>query len=662
MGLKYNNTLTQPSLAVRLGLDSGIHRLLENPLSINGAEGSKILRFLGSQAAAAGWPEYGGAGTLALQAGTAPTYGVAAPYLGPLDGGCQFNNSAGFADAAAALGDITTEDWVIEAVFAPKWTVTNQRLWSKQSGNPGVSLNCKSNGHVQIHVGDATGSIQPDWDFNSAAFAVYHVIVATNRDEASANGCCLIRNGALFTGTSTDVSARAGSSANAGVLSIGQLSGGGQPSSEWVALVCFHARSAWLQAGAAGPAEIAAIAKARFALLTASRPAFSAGGITSPASAGSTSPVYQLIDTKLHYMGAGTPCFERIVDAAGRVVVGHLVEVGVANHFKNNRSTSAWSVAAGTPGALAYTDSVAGDTLAVRQAGITNADIYWQLIASLTASKSPLQVQAWFRRVSTSGTVEAVNNGYGSSTWSIDLAALPDTWVLLGRNSPYVNVIAEFNSDSLGRCSVCYRSASAAPVSFDVDLMGLTPSNDVDYVSSPIITTTAAVTRAAAVCRYTLSLPRAEGTLLFNLLGRSFTPTRNRYLFSLNDGTTNNRIEVYTDTSGRLNALSRKSGGLDGDCQIAGSVFDNYARYAMLSWRADKLELWLCSFLGVWTQATNLVCNLPAGSTLTTLCIGHDWNNANQAGPGLYPLSNWKLLPKYYSHPLKSRRFETSFK
>ncbi len=646
-----------PSFAVRLGLDSGVHRLLETPLVINGAEGSTILRFLGSQAAAARWPEYGGAGTLALQAGTAPTYGVASPYLGALDTGVKGNSGGWF--QGAGLGNITTHDFAVELVFQIGTNTTEQifatqqgtaKGWVLYTGAVGTTIN----GYTK---GDAAGSA---FTLATAGGSLLHVLWIYDSSDSSIGYVNNVASAAV------DVSAR-GSLTTTNPLYLGHYAAGAFSST--ILFAALHIRApGWLDSHLQPT-----LAAQRLALLTASRPAFSAGGITAPSSVGSTSPVYSPKVTagveQLFLVGAGAPTFGRILDANGSAVVVHQVEAA-------SKSVLLQSQTLGTT----WAKLDAGDTIGANAAlGPDGSLTLESIIADSTdglhgvsqASSENLTAAAWvlsgYHTIGTLGWLYVDNTTVANCT-----AYLNATTGAVGTLGAAV-VGAGIKAIGTGRVrwwiaftgTVALHTVRVAVAQADGDssivgdgaavqgYAGCMQLSAGDYPHSYIITTTAAVTCAASSLKYSIAncFPRAEGTVLFGLIGESFTPARARVLMSLDDGSANNRIEVGTAaTTGAVSALGRKAAGTDGDAALAGSVFDLLRRPGMLSWREGELSIWLKS-AGVWSVARDATFTPPAGATLTTLCVGHDNAIANHAGSGLYPLSGIYLLPNYYQDP-----------
>lgn len=130
--------------------------------------------------------------------------------------------------------------------------------------------------------------------------------------------------------------------------------------------------------------------------------------------------------------------------------------------------------------------------------------------------------------------------------------------------------------------------------------------------SSPIITTTASVTREADVLYYKaddgniggVGSDRA-GTIQLKLHKASYTPAANQSLYTLNDGgSTADQIKIYTDSNGYVQAQFDATGGTQRT--VAGpstSVFNNLPHQVSLTYRVGYAVLYLDGVAGTVNTA-----------------------------------------------------------
>ncbi|HMX43948.1 MAG TPA: hypothetical protein PKB12_09550, partial [Elusimicrobiota bacterium] len=163
--------------------------------------------------------------------------------------------------------------------------------------------------------------------------------------------------------------------------------------------------------------------------------------------------------THLHpIVGQGVPTFSRATAAWNFNENGKLVEIpsGCArfngarmlyNFIPQSQNLSTgWTRRGSCTVTGGQTDPRGGTTAyqinSLGQAGIN--DIY-NISNTKMANGRPLYIGFWIKRVSTTGVLRLSNSSgapYGRCT--IDLATLPDGWVYVDKNSPYVTVTTQF--------------------------------------------------------------------------------------------------------------------------------------------------------------------------------------------------------------------------
>lgn len=656
-----------PSLAVRSGIDSGVHRLLETPLSINGAVGSTILRWVGSQAAAGGWPEYAAGGTLTVEAGT-PTFNAPSPYLGALDGGCKFPGSSRFVAPSAGLGAWGTNDFVIEAVVIGG-AASNGRLFWRGDG----ASSAHSYGLIQkaTTINFNLRTETPSWvEFSVPCVAgqCVHLLILGDRS-GSATGY-----GNAVAGSALDISGYAAYTDYPVAFTLG----GGAV--DWDGTILYwsihHRASGWLDSHLQP-----ALALQRLSLLFGSRPLFSWGGATGPTACGSTTPAYQRKTTasvqRLHYIGAGAPRFERVLDADGRELVGALVEPGESNYATNSTALvgTEFSNNTLTPSAAVAPDGSATMTRLVEKTSV--ATPHGRCVGSIASALNDVfSVSCYVRdagdRLAGVGlccanhgvvSMAIVNPATGEvGSYINSHHALVGTVGVERLDSGLYRLNARF-MDNLGSCGsqMCFYGLadSLSSGSFAGDAVAHPngalfwgaqfSKSSLPAPSSLIVTGAAAATRLADTLRYDLThvLSGAQGAVRFRFLAPA-PPQVVAVLLSLDEGVGDNRIEVdlygkvFGATSGYVSAISRKAAGTDGDCAPAGNLADNRIHEVMISWCEGRFDFWVD---GALTRDTS--CTPPLGSSLTRLNIGASYAASWQCGPVL--VGDLKVSPRYQS-------------
>lgn len=234
-----------------LGVDN-----LSDTLTINGTTVTPFLRYKGGDANSTNWAKWGYGDTVTLQAGTAPTYNNGSPGVGPNDDSVKFNGGGYY--KKTNYGHITTEDWAFEAIvkitgsaeaFAGDW-VSGGAGWLLWEQAGAIKLRARGAG-AEVDTVSAT----------KPAGTWLHVMAFGNVDEASTNGSIIYLNGVAGVGSNVST---VGDMTNTNALSFGALNTGSLPSNGNIAYFAAYKQASWHKAGAAGPAEWAALALSRY--------------------------------------------------------------------------------------------------------------------------------------------------------------------------------------------------------------------------------------------------------------------------------------------------------------------------------------------------------------------------------------------------------------
>jgi len=245
-------------------LVSGVHNL-DQVLTINGSSQLPILRYSGIDANLTNWTPWNYGETLTLQAGTAPTLDQDTTWTGrgTKNQSVLFNGGGYYKDSGTSLGNLGTDDFVIELIYksnsgttagiASKYSAAG---WYIQDRNSGFKFYFDDNGNsLQLQSGAIANST---W---------YHVMIFVNRDENSNNGARIYFNTVdMLNGNPSSV----GDIDNTEELVLGaERPNGFRTYDSNIVYLSIWKQAAWHQAGAAGPAEWTSITATRYALLNA---------------------------------------------------------------------------------------------------------------------------------------------------------------------------------------------------------------------------------------------------------------------------------------------------------------------------------------------------------------------------------------------------------
>ena len=193
------------------------------------------------------------------------------------------------------------------------------------------------------------------------------------------------------------------------------------------------------------------------------------------------------LKTHLHpIVGQGVPTFSRATAAWNFNEDGKLVEIpsGCArftgarmlyNFIPQSQNLSTgWTRRGSCTVTGGQTDPRGGTTAyqinSLGQAGIN--DIY-NITNTKMANGRPLYIGFWIKRVSTTGVLRLSNSSgtpYGRCT--IDLATLPDGWIYVDKNSPYVTVTTPFVVSNAKNVGVMFTENGV--LSIDLMIWGIT--------------------------------------------------------------------------------------------------------------------------------------------------------------------------------------------
>jgi len=256
-------------------------------LTINGVTVSPMYAFRGGDATLTQWVCAQTGTVLSIAgAGADPTINGYGPCLG--DRSVVFNGGYAtgkyFQAASADIFNVATEDIGLEGVFWLNSSTASQTHYNKRSLTVGMQI-YNTAAAMSFYFQDAAAhNVALTWNFTGGV--INHFMLFWNRDENSVNGMRLYVNGVI----SPDIGSANGFtveniSSLADKFTLGARSdGGGTRSISSLAWLTEWKCSNWFQAGAAGPAEWAIIARQRMALWTGNQALYQALGTTTPSS------------------------------------------------------------------------------------------------------------------------------------------------------------------------------------------------------------------------------------------------------------------------------------------------------------------------------------------------------------------------------------------
>jgi len=621
------------SLIIQPGLESAIERLAAIPLIINGVAPNPVAQFIGADALASSWTgrdQYANAMQI-LGGGSNPIIGNVDAF--DLSSYPKFQDGQNsFQATDARVGDIGLHDFTIEIVGWCGANTTFRGVFDKVNAVGHMLYTNSSGTLLGFRLYTSIGA-SPDKITTIEAFTWFHYFLCIDRDENSVNGGIAHLNAIPDAGANYYTWRNEDISSAASFLKIGSRTAGPAGAMNGgIAYAAVHAHLNWFAGGATNAAQWLEVARQRKALLFGTKPLRSSSGLLYPSSVGSTVGSCQIkvsggVQT-LSAITASAQRTERGVDVDGVPYTAAIVEGAVRNLCTRSYALGGWN-AIGSP---VRVDNVADDPMGFVRAGeltVTAVDSIYRTTSGLAAG-NPTAEGFWIKRISTSGVLK-ISNPFGDAVghWTVDLAALPDRWVKIDRNSPYITVLAEFVVHSSGATGMKIWSTGAT---ITVNIWGMQYENNLTYLTGEdVVTVTSEVVKPADVGLIFLitegvEIGAGKGALVVKYIAHVHTPPAGEYLAIVDDGTTDNRIGIYCHPNKKLYGLSRALGGVAGDAVGAGAnACDFRVREVLLNWKANHLQI--CTD-GVWS-APDVALDIPTG--LTTLRVGCTSVPANHA-------------------------------
>lgn len=331
---------------------------------------------------------------------------------------------------ATTTADITTDDIVIEIVG--KVSATSGAIIADKglAGTDGWQLSQSTTTGIQLALRTASTTTTVSGPTGQTA-AWHHSIAFVDRSEASTNGAVVYSNGTA--GTGVNLSARAGSLANAATLALGAASAGSSNAATIASLRVWTC-NACMAGSATNPTQWAPIARLRAAEAWGLEPTTAVGSMTPTALTRATTAHVDVVDGStrhLYLAGNHAPRVARRTYSGGTATVGYLNEVSASNLALQSQ-TLATTWAAITVGDNVLSDAFAGADLT------TTGD-------NIDGANSPAE----------HGLRQGIAVTPAAHTFSAWARAGAQTWVAL-RNSTIANGAAWFDLSTCtgGSCTI----------------------------------------------------------------------------------------------------------------------------------------------------------------------------------------------------------------
>jgi len=306
---------------------------------------------------------------------------------------------------------------------------------------------------------------------------------------------------------------------------------------------------------------------------------------------------------------------------------GYTVSVVSVGTSPTNQAISPFSggartiVGSGTENGISYVD--------VRFVGIAAATSAVLYSSDLTTQIAALQNQVWsesaYLRL-TAGSLSGITvklrmterDGAGTSVAITDSSALTLTSAALTAQRNTLTVTLSNASTAFVQQQLAV-SGLTVGVAYDFTLRIGAPGMALGgFALSPILSAGAATTRNADVNSSTAAIPSGAGTVVVNC--RTAPGAGTQTLYSLDDGTANERIYIQRNSSNEIHAIVVDGGAPQCDLNL-GTVSANTAFKVAFTWSVGDFE----GKITGGTAQTDASGTLP---TVTTRRIAHDYNNA----------------------------------
>jgi len=682
-----------PSLRYRSDLIYPTIDNLPSTVTINGQAGTTVFRYKGGDlvvSPSVSWPAWGTGETLSGQSsGDDPTPNDGSPLLGANDDSAKFNGGVVLQASSSSFADVTTEDMRIRIFLktpAALATGSNQcyiskrkvgsNYWSfQQSGGSSNFLWFINASSLFRQVGCTITLVPNAWFFVD--------LYLDNSETTAANAIAMFINGANVSNVSGPDGA-IGSLTTTDELTIGaygsflsKLGVGGN-----IAYVEMTKKASWFAGGAQNITDWAADHQAGLYNLAGAYPHLFRG--TKAPTFSRSGPAFLRKETsgniKYYLMGAGWPRVSKLTDGNGDAFTGIEVEGSDSEYcaYSTDISNAAWyKGAVTTPSSI--NGPLKGSKAYAVVENVDGGDNFHSIASQAIAIDDPSGKDVWIIlivspkvrpwslvriNIDDGGTIYKLRCYLNLSTGavgaeltgSIDEVRIKSIGTHGGESFNLIRLKVSLASSSAGDCSLIIYPAidngdnnyqGDGSTCFYVAYAGLRIGTNLKEPSSPIVTTTATVTRAADTRYFKgddgnlggVGSDKKGSLFLKSLIPGDITLGANLELAAINDGgDSGDEILLYADTSGHVNATITASGGTPRTVSgPAVDITDGAQHKIQLTWQAGRAKIWVDNTGG--TENTDVVAaDIP--------------DTLDRINPGLalisdlrcYPVPQWGVL------------------
>jgi hypothetical protein len=628
---------------------------LDPELTIGNVTKTPTFRYKGGDADGTDWDYWSYGENLDLQSGTAPSYNQGSPLLGTNDDSVKFN-SGGFYEAnSTTMGNVGTNDYVIEIICKIEETSTTKNIIQKRNGSTGDGWSIRIDGMERLYLSVVSSGSGFTLRSTLIPGAWYHILIFVDPDEPSGYGALLYTNG-VFTDM-VDPSA-VGSPDYAIELAIGALNSGGYACDDSIAYVAMWQSSDWMQGGVTNETESGIIAAERFAKLSGRYPYIYKGDPVPTTATRAFAAYLDKIESNkrvLYYVGSEwlRQCHRQ--DKNGVDFYGYLPEHQVTNLFPYSKDLTNWNKL--TSGDSVDTDAAVCPDKNTLKDGIiansTSANHGFYRQSTITAAVYTFSCfyepgdQDWVCL-----KVNTLTNAYcyfNCATGAIGTCGANATGYIEG---PFV--------DDSYRCCIVFTSTAAthalhvyaASADNTPNFTGDSSTTNGyfwgmqlelgDYMTSPVFTDGALATRLMDQLVFNTGAniggeDIGEGTIVMDILAADYDKSNTINFFSLCDGGSVNDMLLIRSvtTSEYASTLTYATGGDTGLVVPASDVTDNYIHELRVKWDTDALAM----IIDGSTSATDTDCDMP--DDLDEMHVGSQYVEAGEKSKSL--ISNLRI-------------------
>ena len=401
---------------------------LSDSLTVNSVSMTLVLACDAQGISGTNWSCRDSSGAVTLSeagTGSSPTTTINTPFhaLDSAERGVSYSATAKtHAAASSSVGDITTEDFVVEFVLKSTSTANGKVFDKGLAGTDGYAMRQSSGANsyaFELRTASTTTAVSSP---GTTAGQFAHAMVFVDRDEATTNGAIFYVNGSA--GTGVNVSARSTTLSNATAFNMG----GAVSSSMAVGPIesmriwkCPTGTPQCMAGGATNPTQWAAIARARIATAFGVTPSIAAGTAAPTTITRATSANVDVVDGNVRHLysyGGTLPRIARRTYSGGTAVVGLMSEPASSNIALQSQTLgTTWT-------AITVGDNVLADAWAGADLTTTGDDVDGNnslaehgLRQSITLTAATHTMSAWAKAGAQSFVVLRDNTIANGAAW-----------------------------------------------------------------------------------------------------------------------------------------------------------------------------------------------------------------------------------------------------